>query len=546
MDEFLQQIQTGLGAYLPNLLLAIGILIVGWLVALLLSALTRRLLNRTTLDDRIVAAFRGDKTVEPGTINVEKWISMVVFWIVMLLAIVAFLQMLNLTVVSEPINNFLNEIFTYIPDLFAGIVLLFLAWLLATFLRMLVVRLLDASGISRALSDQAEVEIDQRVSISQTMGNVVYWLVFLLFLPAVLDALNLQGILAPIQGMVDEIIGFLPNLFAAALILVLGWLVARIVRQIVTSLLASVGVDNLGDRVGVSNVLGGERLSSVIGTIVYVLILIPVAIAALNALDIPAISQPAAGMLTTLLNALPAIFGAFLLLGLAYFVARLVGSFVAGILTNLGFDNLFTWLGLRPESFRTTPRTYPDVEDTSTTGPEEYTSGRLTPSEIVGYLTTIGIMLFAVMEASDLLGFEFLAVLISQFVVAAGRVLVGLLIFALGLYFSSLAERVIRGADISQSDILAPVARVAIIVFASALALRQMGIAESIVNLAFGLLLGAVAVAAALAFGLGGRDVAARQLERWQRELQESPPGPERPGDLGANPSNPVAPDTDL
>ncbi|HEX6303359.1 MAG TPA: mechanosensitive ion channel [Anaerolineales bacterium] len=546
MDEILQQIQTGVGAYLPNLLLAIGILIVGWLVALLVSALTRRLLNRTTLDDRIVAAFRGDKTVQPDTINVEKWISTFVFWIIMLLAIVAFLQTLNLTVVSEPINNFLNEIFTYIPDLFAGIVLLFLAWLLATFLRMLVVRVLDASGISRTLSDQAEVEVEERVSISQTIGNVVYWLVFLLFLPAVLDALNLQGILAPIQRMVEEIVGFLPNLFAAALILVLGWLVARIVRQIVTSLLASVGVDNLGDRVGVSNVLGQQRLSSVIGTIVYVLILIPVAIAALNALDIPAISQPAAGMLTTLLNALPAIFGAFLLLGLAYFVARLVGSFVAGILTNLGFDNLFTWLGIRAESFRTTPRTYPGVEGSSTSEPEEYTSGRLTPSEIVGYLTTIAIMLFAVMEASNLLGFEILAVLISQFVIAAGSVLVGLLIFALGLYFSSLAERVIRGADISQADILAPVARVAIIVFASALALREMGIAESIVNLAFGLILGAVAVAVALAFGLGGRDVAARQLNQWHRELQESPQGSERSSNLGASPSNPVARDTDL
>lgn len=546
MDEILQQIQTGVGAYLPNLLLAIGILIVGWLVALLVSALTRRLLNRTTLDDRIVAAFRGDKTVQPDRINIEKWISTFVFWIIMLLVIVAFLQTLNLNVVSEPINNFLNEIFTYIPDLFAGLVLLFIAWLLATFLRMLVVRVLDASGISRTLSDQAEVEVEERVSISQTIGNVVYWLVFLLFLPAVLDAFNLQGILAPIQRMVEEIVGFLPNLFAAALILILGWLVARIVRQIVTSLLAGVGVDNLGDRVGVSNVLGGERLSNVIGTIVYVLILIPVAIAALNALDIPAISQPAAAMLTTLLNALPAIFGAFLLLGLAYFVARLVGSFVAGVLTNLGFDNLFTWLGLRAETFRTTPRMDPDIEGPATTAPEEHTLGRLTPSEIVGYLTTIGIMLFAVMEASDLLGFEFLAVLISQFVIVAGRVLVGLLIFALGLYFSSLAERVIRGADISQSDLLAPVARIAIIVFASALALREMGIAESIVNLAFGLLLGAIAVAVALAFGLGGRDVAARQLNQWQRELQESPPGSERPGNLGASPSDPLAPDRDL
>jgi len=56
------------------------------------------------------------------------------------------------------------------------------------------------------------------------------------------------------------------------------------------------------------------------------------------------------------------------------------------------------------------------------------------------------------------------------------------------------------------------------------MALREMGFAEEIVNLAFGLLLGAVAVAAALAFGIGGRDEAASQLKTWRRSLDEDEP----------------------
>jgi len=54
------------------------------------------------------------------------------------------------------------------------------------------------------------------------------------------------------------------------------------------------------------------------------------------------------------------------------------------------------------------------------------------------------------------------------------------------------------------------------------MALRQMGLANEIVNMAFGLLLGAVAVAVALAFGLGGREVAARGLEEWVQSIEES------------------------
>jgi hypothetical protein len=58
-------------------------------------------------------------------------------------------------------------------------------------------------------------------------------------------------------------------------------------------------------------------------------------------------------------------------------------------------------------------------------------------------------------------------------------------------------------------------ARVSILVLAGAMALGQMGVASDIINLAFGLLIGAIAVAVALAFGLGGREIAGRELDKW-------------------------------
>ena len=69
--------------------------------------------------------------------------------------------------------------------------------------------------------------------------------------------------------MLDEFLGFMPNLLAAALIGVIGWFVARIVRQIVTSLLAAAGGDRLSDRVGIA------PLSRIVGLTVYILIIIP-------------------------------------------------------------------------------------------------------------------------------------------------------------------------------------------------------------------------------------------------------------------------------
>ena len=496
MPEFLPPFE-GLGPYLLNIAIAIAVLVLGWLIAVVARALTRWGLRRTGLDRRLSSMPGGPG--EGGAIDLTLWISRAVYYLILLLVLVVALQQLQLTIAAESITIFLEEIFRFLPSLFWAGVLLLVAWITARVLKFLVIRGLKAAKLDDWLTKQAEVETPDASSVSETLGNVVYWLVFLVFLPGIIGVLGVQGLLEPVQGVVDEILRALPRIFEAAIILLIGWIVARIVRQVVTNLLAGAGLDAFGDRWGVQDALGSQKLSTVIGTVVYVLIFIPVAIAALDALEIDAVSQPASEILTTVLVAAPAIFAALLLLGVAYFVARAVSGFVTNALTGVGFNNVLGWIGL---------------------GSAEGAGGQ-TPSQVVGYLAWLAIMLFAVIEASELLGARLLADLISQFLLAAGSIVAGLVIFGLGLYFAGVADRVILGTGGSQAHLLAPVARVSIIVFSSALALRQTGIAQDIVNLAFGITLAAIAVAVALAFGLGGRDVAAREIERWLKSVRE-------------------------
>ena len=97
----------------------------------------------------------------------------------------------------------------------------------------------------------------------------------------------------------------------------------------------------------------------------------------------------------------------------------------------------------------------------------------------------------------------------------AVQILLGLIIFGVGLYLANLAAAAIKASGMAQAGMLALVARVAVIVLTGAMALGQMGLANEIINLAFGLMLGSIAVAAALAFGLGGRELAATRLKQW-------------------------------
>ncbi len=221
---------------------------------------------------------------------------------------------------------------------------------------------------------------------------------------------------------------------------------------------------------------------------------------------------------------------------IAYVVGKLVASLVATVLEGVGFNRLFVRLGF-------------DVEQT--TAPAEGELNTRTPAGVVGYVVLVAVMLFAATEAANMLGFEALAVLIAGFTVLAGRVLLGLVLFGVGLYLANLAYSAIRDSGGQQAVPLAVTARVAILVLAGAMALRQMGLADSIINLAFGLVLGAVAVAAAIAFGIGGRDVAREQLERLRAQLgsdSDAPAGlkpkpeatPEPPRTRGGGPTPPA------
>ncbi len=487
-----------LGPQVVRIVGALVILVAGWLIALLAAAITKGALKRTTLDNRLAEWILDEKTAKG--FEIEKWVAKAVYYLILVFAVVGFFNALQLTVISQPLTGFLNQLFGYIDNLIGAGVLVLAAWLVATLLRKIVGGALDMAKLDERLGGEAGLKKEKGAPLSKTLADAVYWLVFLLFLPAILEALSLQGLLTPVQNLVDRILGFLPNILAAGVILAVGWFIARIVQRIVTNLLAALGADRLGEKVGISKALGTRTLSGLLGLIVYILILVPVLISSLNALALDAITRPASNMLESVMGAIPSIFAAVILLTLAYVVGRLVSGLVSNLLAGAGFDNVLERIGLAKAKSAKADRT---------------------PSAIVGYLLLVGIMLFASIEAAGLLGFASLAALVSGFVVFAGQVILGLVVFGVGLYLANLAASTIEASSSAQAGLFAIVARISIIILSGAIALRQMGLANEIIELAFGILLGSVAVAAALAFGLGGRDIAAKQLSGWLGSIKK-------------------------
>jgi hypothetical protein len=356
---------------------------------------------------------------------------------------------------------------------------------------------LSLTKLDERMSEHGALEEGEKVTFSESLAEAIFWLTLLLFLPTVLTALGLESISDQVESVLDTIFLWIPGILAAGLILLLGLFLARVIRRIVSGLLTSIGTDRFGERIGLSS----ERsLSDLIASLVYSFLLLVIIALALNQLGIAAISDPMTNFIGQIVNAIPGLIGAALLLVVAYAVARVVGGLVGDLLATVGFDLVPEKLGLK-------------------------WSADNTPSAWAGRLTIIIIMLFAATAAFELLGSAFLVEAMDVFIALLWQVFLGAVVFAFGLYFANLAYNIIYKTGMNQANFIGRAAQIAIILFAGAIALREIGVGEDIVNIAFGVLMLAIGLAVALSFGLGTKDIAHRETESMIKALRSPDKG---------------------
>ena len=469
-------LQSNLGTHIPQLLGALAIVVLGWLIAVLVRAAARKSLGFVGVNHRF------GKLTGTG-VDIEGAVALALFWVVILLTLVAVFNSLNLAMVSGPFSAFTTQLFEYAPRLLGGLVLALVGWLVASVVRALTQKLLDKTTLDDKLSAHADM-----APMSEGLAGALFWLVILLFVPAILGALQLDGLLDPLRSMVTKTLDMLPNAVAALVIGGVGWILATVLRKLTTHLSRAAGIDKLGSRAGLAEAV---QLSSVVGLLVFIAVFLPSLIAALDALKIEAISRPATDMLGKLMLAVPNIVAASLILVITWLVASFASQLLASLLAALGFDTLPARVQLAHA-----------FEKTSA-------------SRTVGRVVLFFAMLFATVEAAAQLGFAQVSDIVASFIRFGGDILLGSAILVIGFWLANLAHDAIDRASGARTQGLARIGRYAILALVIAMGLRAMGIADDIVNLAFGLTLGAVAVAFALSFGLGGREAAGKLMDHW-------------------------------
>ena len=484
---------TSFLSWLPDLLIGLLILLVGFIVAKIIEGTVYKLLRKFRVNERL-------GTTESKW-NIEKILSKVVFWGIMLLALIMFLNVMNMSLIATPFVSIYSGFADAILGILKAAVILFIAWILALVVKKFILMAGNRLKLNKYfVKAGVSAEEANKSKWIENAANIAFYLILLLFMPAVLHALGLSGVSGPFEGLLQGFLNFIPKLVGAALIFAVGFIVAKIIRVILTKFLESIGTDRFADKLQLSSFLKGTSLSKLVGTIVFILIMIPVTISSLEALDLRGISEPAIGMLHDIVGMLPKIVIAVVLVLVGILLAKWIKGVVISLLENLGVNSLFGRMGVR-----SVKPSMPSL------------------AEIIGTIVQVVVILLFVVEALQVVNLHFMVTLATGIFAYLPMVLAAVVILAVGFWLANLAERFVGSVMTKPSGaphVLRYVAKYAILAFAFFMALSQLGIAPAIINAAFILILGGVALAFGLAFGLGGREHASRYLSEMESSLQ--------------------------
>lgn len=210
--------------------------------------------------------------------------------------------------------------------------------------------------------------------------------------------------------------------------------------------------------------------------------------------------------LQNFLGFLPQLVGALIILVIGWFVAGLLAGLVERALKVVGFERA--------------------AQSTGIAGFIQRSGSGWTASRIVAEIVKWFIRLIALQAAASVLGMPQVTEIINSILLFLPNLVVALVIVVIGALIANFVAGIVRGATgemgFGNADLLASIARYAILVFAVIAAVNQVGIAATVVNTLFIGAVAAIAAAFALAFGLGGREVAAQITQGWYAQGREA------------------------
>ncbi len=381
--------------------------------------------------------------------------------------------------VSRILSNFSDRVADSMPNVIGALIILLVGWLIAKTVQRLVVKLLRKTSWDKKIFKGAE----EGRKTNLVIGELIYYLLMIIVFLIVLEVLGVSSVLSPLENMVDAFLKFIPHLIAAGIIAFVGYVLAKFVSSLVG--MATQCIGKVLQKIGLTNT---EQVVKVLKAFVFIIIFIPILIQAIDTLELHAIGDP----LTELFDGFVAIIGNVIIAAVVLTVfiwgGKILTNFLKDLFKNLGLDQLAQKIQL-----------------------DKMIGEKNSFSILLAHILYFFIVFFGIITALELLELDQLTLILDQILAVTGSIAFGALIVLIGNFIGLLIYNAMTNAK--QNKFVASVVRIAVLGLFIGMGLRAMGIANEIVNLAFGLTLGALAVVIALAYGLGGREAAGEHFK---------------------------------
>ncbi len=377
--------------------------------------------------------------------------------------------------IMEQILQVFNSVTGAFGAPIAAIIIIIIGWFVAKLIKKLVKGLFERSGVDKALKS--------KVSIGEIIAKFVYFLVMIFVFMLALEKLGMTSVLEPVKNLLNEFTGSIDNLVKAGIVGYVGYMLATIVSELV-----GLSGDTIKSFAPKLHLPQNIDIVNVLKKVVFIIIFIPLLIQALQFLNMSVITEPATAMLQSFMAAIPKVLLASIIMIIAVVGGKFITGLLKGLLEALNLNEVLGKAGL-----------------TSVLGGTNIV-------KLICNVVYAFIILFGLMTALDKLEFTQLSEMMNTVVDLGGNILFGLIILAIGNWIATVAAK--NFDKNGQNPFVASVIRVAILAVFLAIGLTKMGIAENIVNMAFGITLGTVALTVVLSFGLGGRQAAGEQMKK--------------------------------
>lgn len=391
-------------------------------------------------------------------------------------------------------EGFLNSLVVQIPNWIYAVLMLVVAFIAATIVKTLTVKLLKALKAEEKLAKLGVKDASTGSSVD-FIAKLAYFVTFLLFLPGVLDKLGMNSVSQPITNMVNSFLAFIPKVVGAGIIIAVGVFVAKIVRDLLIALLRATKIDQLQAKAGIL-VTETSAFSTIISNVIYGIILLVMITSALDALGISAISVPANNIVKSIFDMIPYVLGAIVIIAVGVFISNLVAKLLGSLLAGVGTDKL--------------------IEKMTGTQPKKVVLSKLI-SSVVKYV----LIVIFIVQGINVLQLPVLTEVGAAIIGYMPAVLSAVIIVAIGLFAANTAETALV-KKFPEAKASALVAKIAIYVLTAFLCLSQLNVANVIVETTFILVIAALCIAFAIAFGVGGRKFAETTLDKLEKKIDDN------------------------